>query len=34
MHGSYLMQSLDGKKFEVIIPAFSLDIPNGENKLN
>ena len=34
MHGSYQMQSLDGKKFEVTIPPFSLDIPNGENKLN
>ena len=34
MHGSYQMQSLDGKKFEVAIPAFSLDIPNEENKLN
>ena len=34
MHGSYQMQSFDGKKFEVSIPAFSLDIPDKENKLN
>ena len=34
MHGSYQMQSFDGKEFEVSIPAFSLDIPDKENKLN
>ncbi len=34
MHGSYQMQSFDGQKFEVAIPAFSLDIPNNENKFN
>ncbi len=34
MHGSYYMQSFDGKKFEVPIPAFSLDIPNTDNKFN
>lgn len=34
MHGSYLMQSFDGKEFEVSIPAFSLDIPDKPNKFN
>jgi ApaG protein len=34
MHGSYQMQSFDGQKFEVAIPAFSLDIPNNQNKFN
>ncbi len=34
MHGSYQMQSFDGQKFEVVIPAFSLDIPNNQNKFN
>ena len=34
MHGSYKMESWDGKEFQVEIPAFSLDIPNKENNLN
>ena len=34
MHGTYLMQSFDGKEFEVIIPPFSLDIPDKQNKFN
>ena len=34
MHGSYQMQSFDGKEFKVDIPAFSLDIPNQGNNLN
>jgi len=34
MHGSYQMEDYDGKEFEVLIPAFSLDIPNKINKLN
>ena len=34
MHGSYQMRSYDGKDFEVIIPAFSLDIPYKQNKFN
>jgi len=34
MHGSYQMQSFDGKEFVVDIPAFSLDIPNQGNNLN
>ena len=34
MHGSYLMQSFDGKEFEVSIPSFSLDIPDKPNKFN
>ena len=34
MHGTYKMQSWDGKEFQVEIPAFSLDIPNKETNLN
>jgi ApaG protein len=34
MHGSYQMEDYDGKEFEVLIPPFSLDIPNKVNKLN
>ena len=34
MHGSYQMQSFDGKEFEVSIPPFSLDIPDKVNKFN
>lgn len=34
MHGSYLMTNDKGKKFEVKIPAFSLDIPNSKKIQN
>ena len=34
MHGSYFMKNNDGIDFEVKIPAFSLDIPNYEKRLN
>ena len=34
MHGSYFMKNNDGIDFEVKIPAFSLDIPNSERRLN
>ena len=34
MHGSYQMQDFKGQEFEVNIPAFSLDIPDSENKFN
>mgnify|MGYP001449508354 CR=1 FL=1 len=34
MHGSYFMKSLDGKDFEVKIPAFSLDIPDSSRIIN
>jgi ApaG protein len=34
MQGSYQMEDLNGKLFEVSIPAFSLDVPNNNNKLN
>ena len=34
MHGSYQMQDFKGKMFEVLIPPFSLDIPDNEKKFN
>ena len=34
MHGTYKMLNYRGEEFEVNIPAFSLDIPDSENKLN
>ncbi len=34
MQGSYQMEDLNGKLFEVSIPPFSLDVPNNNNKLN
>ena len=34
MHGSYQMQDYKGRTFEVLIPPFSLDIPDNEKKLN
>ena len=34
MKGHYLMQNIDGEKFEVEVPAFSLDLPNVEMVLN
>ena len=34
MHGSYHMKYEDGSRFEVQIPAFSLDIPNQEKNYN
>lgn len=34
MHGSYFMLNEEGEEFEVIIPAFSLDIPNQEKIIN
>ena len=34
MHGSYQMQGFDGEQFEVIIPPFSLDIPDQKKNLN
>ena len=34
MHGSYQMEDFKGKPFEVLIPPFSLDVPNNNVKLN
>jgi len=34
MHGSYQMEDFKGKSFEVLIPPFSLDVPNNNIKLN
>lgn len=34
MHGSYFMLNEEGEQFEVVIPAFSLDIPNQEKIIN
>ena len=34
MHGSYQMEDFKGHLFEVDIPAFSLDVPNNNKKLN
>ena len=34
MHGTYQMQNFSGKKFDVVIPPFSLDIPDREVKFN
>lgn len=34
MHGSYFMTTDQGAKFEVKIPAFSLDIPNSKKIQN
>lgn len=34
MRGSYLMQTSSGERFEVTIPAFSLDLPDSIGKLN
>lgn len=34
MRGHYLMETLDGRGFEVVIPAFSLDAPAGKRVLN
>ncbi len=34
MMGKYRMQYIDGRSFEVDIPAFSLDIPHNEQVLN
>ena len=34
MHGSYQMQDYKGRLFEVMIPPFSLDIPDQKRKLN
>ena len=34
MHGSYFMLNEEGEEFEVVIPAFSLDIPNQEKIIN
>ena len=34
MHGTYKMLDFKGQEFEVNIPAFSLDIPDSENKFN
>ena len=34
MHGTYQMQNFSGKKFDVVIPPFSLDIPDQEIKFN
>lgn len=29
MHGSYEMVNADGERFDVMVPAFSLDLPDG-----
>ncbi|MCA0400060.1 MAG: Co2+/Mg2+ efflux protein ApaG [Proteobacteria bacterium] len=34
MSGSYEMMTKQGRRFEAIIPAFSLDVPNAERILN
>lgn len=34
MHGSYQMQSDDGERFDVEIPAFSLDSPHDSPQLH
>ena len=34
MQGSYQMKSFNGDEFEVIIPAFSLDIPDQKRNPN
>ena len=34
MHGSYQMQSDDGERFDVDIPAFSLDSPHDSPQLH
>ena len=34
MHGSYQMLDYKGRLFEVMIPPFSLDIPDQKRKLN
>jgi ApaG protein len=34
MQGSYQMKSFNGEEFEVIIPAFSLDIPDQKRTPN
>ena len=34
MHGSYQMQDFKGRMFEILIPPFSLDIPDKKKKLN
>jgi ApaG protein len=34
MAGSYNMVSTDGERFDIEIPAFSLDSPTGERTLN
>lgn len=34
MEGCYEMETVDGERFEVAIPAFSLDIPGAARTLN
>lgn len=34
MRGSYLMETATGETFDVVIPAFSLDIPGVERSVN
>jgi len=34
MRGSYRMQGRTGEQFDVVIPAFSLDSPHQERRLN
>jgi ApaG protein len=34
MAGSYQMETVDGERFDVAIPAFSLDIPGSERVIN
>jgi len=34
MHGSYEMESEGGERFEIVIPAFSLDSPHDRPSLN
>ena len=34
MEGSYQMETVDGERFDVTIPAFSLDIPGTARSIN
>jgi len=34
MHGTYQMRTEDGDAFDITIPAFSLDIPGDERRMN
>ncbi|MBC2858377.1 Co2+/Mg2+ efflux protein ApaG [Stappia sp. 28M-7] len=34
MQGSYQMETVDGERFDVAIPAFSLDIPGTARSIN
>jgi ApaG protein len=34
MRGAYQMEALDGERFDVAVPAFSLDSPHESVRLN